>query len=645
MNLDTFEKHGSLLIKQGRVDDLDHFLSKTEEFRQYPSWLSMYATLLGMQGKLEQALLLFEEVLNKVKGHLAARTLLRSAVVLKGLGYYKKSLSTVEQAERIASHEDIPLCLAEALRLKGYLLFSLGDLAGGIDSKKRAITLYEILGESECVSLLSNGLGLIYSRTNFFMAHKYYLAAQNYWQSINSNYNLVIVYNNLAVLYMMRGDYENAATYFDQALQISHGHHLEAYLWCGLGELFLELEIYEEAQILFSRAQACGSSDYYLLFCLSLLRARLFAALGLFEKSLNLLQAARPASVLDEAALYLAWGEVELRRGGNPSSYFERAMNTNDQLISSSASFFLSLLKDESPRDFLTSFEHRYVLIAQLFKQQALSPFWRSRVQDFSERLVIWRRLLRNFDFVSIEPQLSIYMLAQFSIKYKGKRVYFPSSDARNLFSFLLILGQPTKKALICEALWPFLSQKKQHTRFKKAIKILRDFLFYDVIKYDSEIYYFNFNIDYQLDVDKWKTLVLHKDYESAFSLYDDFLPNLDAEWANNERQNLYLQWVEIGITLVNSWLDQEEYNKAWEVLKKLLTREKNNERVYCLTMQYWGMRGDYARVVLCFSDLERVLADLGLKPSPKAVKALHLYSKQQVLDNSPAKEPNTTKK
>lgn len=627
MNLEHFEKHGSMLIKQGRVNELAAFLSSTRQICQSPSWLSMQATLFGMQGKLEQAFFLFEQVLSNASGYLAARTLLRSVIVLRIWGRYQRALELVLKANRIASNFDLPLCSAEALRLRGQLLFCLGDMQGGIRYQMISLTQYEILGQHENVAMLCNGLGMVYSRQDFFQAKKYYLRCQKYWESVDCSHRLVAVYNNLAVLYTNSGDYELAASYFERALSIGRGHYLEAFLWCGLGELFLELQIYEGAQILFERAKRSGSSDYYLLFCLSLLKARLFAALGLFEESLNLLAAARPASKTDEAALHLAWGEVELRRGGEPQVYFEQASQTSDKLISSQALFFLSLLRGESPSHSLV-FEHRYVLIAKLFDNHRLSKYWAREVERFDARLGALRREIRAYNFVRFEPGFYISMLGGFSIKCQGKQIYFPLRDAQNLLCLLLFYRKPKRKRVICEMLWPVMSKGGQDSRFKKAIKVLREGLGSEVVRYENGFYSFNSHCDYEFDVERWEGLVVAGDYAKASSLYQgDFLPDLDLEWVKYERQRLYLQWVEVGIALAEQLLGQGEYNEAWEVIERLLTREEYSERVYCLAMRYWGERGDAARVVRCFSELSRVLADLGLKPSAKAMRARRLYS------------------
>lgn len=100
-------------------------------------------------------------------------------------------------------------------------------------------------------------------------------------------------------------------------------------------------------------------------------------------------------------------------------------------------------------------------------------------------------------------------------------------------------------------------------------------------------------------------------------------MPKLDTEWA----QRLYLLWVNIGIALAAQLLEQGLFSEAGEVLEKLLDREEENERVYCLVMEYWGLHGDVVRVVRCFSDLENVLAQFGVKPSAKALRILCLYS------------------
>jgi len=104
----------------------------------------------------------------------------------------------------------------------GIVRRSQGDLRGADDLYKKALVIYEDLGDKKGIGSVYLNLGNIcLSQNNFVTAENYYNRALATYTELDSPDGLMAVYGNLGVIYYNRKDLEKAKSYFTKTLEIS----------------------------------------------------------------------------------------------------------------------------------------------------------------------------------------------------------------------------------------------------------------------------------------------------------------------------------------------------------------------------------------------------------------------------------------
>lgn len=134
----------------------------------------------------------------------------------------KKTAHYATQAIALSSIHENNLNKAKALRLLGQ-----GEMYQGLNQKaythlKQAITSANISESFHLISVANRAMGVFYE---LLMDHdnamKYYIEALRLAKSSDKKEDLAMVYNNLGNVLNSQNDYANAATYFEQSIEIN----------------------------------------------------------------------------------------------------------------------------------------------------------------------------------------------------------------------------------------------------------------------------------------------------------------------------------------------------------------------------------------------------------------------------------------
>jgi two-component SAPR family response regulator len=108
--------------------------------------------------------------------------------------------------------------------------------------------------------------------------------------------------------------------------------------------------------------------------------------------------------------------------------------------------------------------------------------------------------------------------------------------------------------------------------------------------------------------------------YRAALDLYaGPYLPDLDAEWADLERERLRQDCLKAVLALAQLYLDERQYEFVVDCCQRALTEDRCCEQAYRLAMRAHAAMGDQAAVTRQFERCQQVLSEeVGAPVSPQ---------------------------
>jgi DNA-binding SARP family transcriptional activator len=271
-------------------------------------------------------------------------------------------------------------------------------------------------------------------------------------------------------------------------------------------------------------------------------------------------------------------------------------------------------------------------------------------IKEFREKIPDYRRAIRKQKLViSIEktPRISIQTLGEIKVSLDGEPVIVPEWRAQSAVRelFFLLLGNPDglSKEEIGVILWADSSTQELKIQFKNTIYRLRRALGKDVVLFDnnSDIYKFNFSLDYEYDVEKFRIQIKDAEmvsgleqisaYEKAVKIYQGpYLPNGDGVWIVPEREELWRMFLRAKIVLAEHALDNGEFNASLAHIHHILTQDKCQEEAHRLAMRIHAAMGNQADLIRQYESCKSaLLTDYAITPS-KTTEDLYI----QLLSN-----------
>ncbi|MCB0036488.1 MAG: tetratricopeptide repeat protein, partial [Anaerolineales bacterium] len=197
------------------------------------------------------------------------------------------------------------------------------------DLLTQALELYRKLRDREGEGQALNGLGLV--SVDYAQKRSYYERALDIFETTGDHERVLTLYNNLAIIYLKLGLYEQATHYGDSALalcrQLDDQSALTACLE-GVGRAYLGLNKLEQAQAFFEEGHQLSQQlnshileAYYLLGLgrVAFKQKEFEKALGLFRQSLKLYETLN--FVAEQAIARAYMGAVQLELGAWANAY------------------------------------------------------------------------------------------------------------------------------------------------------------------------------------------------------------------------------------------------------------------------------------------------------------------------------------
>jgi LuxR family transcriptional regulator, maltose regulon positive regulatory protein len=687
---DLIEQAGPSLIRNGRLAILGEWLTALPPtIRSSRSGLlALSGGVAVMQGQVEQGLsqLNQAESLSRAAGDVPrlARTLAWRAVAHRFMANYHGSKADADEALALTERDPVQQALyADALRARGMSLYHLGQLNEAIDWLSRSLQMYSDLRDEQRAAMLLMELGAVYVATGRHdRARAHYEQALNYWRGVENVIQRVPVLNNLGVLFHLQGKYERALALLEEAVDCAEqsGYaRAEGSALAGIGDLYADVDAPDAAREAYLQARniAAGIDDPYLLLYLDLAEAALARTdAELASAHVLIAQAEERAhnseSVLEQGLVDMVAGQLFLRQDRIPEAVerlrkaFARFDIGEQPVEGARAALYLAMAYQGQKRASaaIIHLSRAFELASTLASEHTLVvpgrqtlPLLEAAVQDasigaqagrlrqqvlaFQQAMPALRRRLRSQAVVVpfSAPLLSIHALG--SVQVLVERRVLATSDwqtqaARDLLFCLLAHPNGLTREQIGEMLWGIDSSAQTNSNFKKTIYRLRRAVGQEVVVLDDERYRFNWEYDYQYDVEEFqrhaRSVQAGDDaseqlaiYERAISLYQGpYLPGVDGDWVWPQRESLWQQYTGLVLGLARHYLEVKNYRAAVTYCQRALAEDPCLEEAHRLAMRAHAALGNRSDVARQFERCRLALHKfINVPPSPQT---RHLY-------------------
>jgi LuxR family transcriptional regulator, maltose regulon positive regulatory protein len=687
--LDDHENQVRLLVQTsmtfilaGRILTLANWLDKLPQDVVYsqPALISLLGAVHATRGDNRQALELLDLAESKLRGTQNkvewTTTLVRRAEVCRQLGYHDRSREDVERILKMtrgAKIEDMQYTFAEALRIKGLVMFALGHMNEALTWLQEALKICRSLGIKNNIPILETELGVVHRRLGEpEVTARYYASALRAWENAGNTGWKARLLNNLGLLYHMTGRLDEAYPLLQEALKTSErsGYaRIQTNVLISLGDLLTDLTDYAAAYLHYDKALTLatnlGHSQY--IFYASVGEARLQRLggnillaveelkradasqikLGIFERALfNLeLGCCWLESNKIELAIDVFREAVELfGQGGNQMEqasarlWLEVALSVNDpdSAIGNIKECIPAQREWQKPTQQMI-----HAGRAGHWLNKTASCILRDRLLklffDEAERVRVslpelYKTLVQAGEpFQPAVPRIEIVSFGDVQV-YRNQQPVglsdWQTREARDLFFFLLQSAALTKEQ-IALVFWPDISPARLKMRFKINVYRIRKAIGQDAILFEDDRYRFNKALDYSWDREKidrlfkdlqQKSLVAERTRlleQLAALIKGPYLSNLDAEWAIHEQLKYQDLHRSVMLELAAIYLELGRIQGCLASARKLLQSDPLLEPAHRLIILAHAALRDPAGMTLQYRQYERALEEqLGLKPS-----------------------------
>lgn len=683
------ERAGSALVRGGRLRTAAEWVDALPAglLAARPSLLSLRGVAAIIQGQVERGLSLLNqaEALQRAAPETLglSLTLARRATAHRFAGDYAAALEDAHTAHALARRLGAPPALeAETLRAAGMAYYQMGRLNEAIERLSHALALYRAAGDAQNVALVLMELGLAsMSAGHYRQALAEYEQAFAHWQATGNLIGQANLLNNRGVLHHLMGDYLEALASFEAALVCARqsGYaRMEAYVLCGIGELYADLDAVEAPLDAYRRAREIARRiDYrFLLFYLDLAEAALYRRSGdlaeaeqrvpagrvseagseyekaLGEQELGRIRLAqgRPleAAVLlaSAASRFEAGGQqVEAARSGlNWAAALHQVGDLPAALAQLGKSLDQSARLDSVQVLVVAGRETRRLLLAaaQARAPNPLAARLLDRIAAFERGIPALRRQLRprTATIPFGVPRLAIQSLGRGQVELDGKPVkaleWQNQKRVREFFYCLLSHPDGLTKEEIGLIFWPDSSPAQLKLQFKNLIYRLRCALGAEVILFDGDRYWFNRELDYFYDVEALFNCLASAlaaetladqitAYQSALDLYGGvYLPEMSGAWVWPERERIRQAHEQAVLTLGRLYLRMKDPERSIALCQQILAEDGCLEEAHRLLMEaYWSL-GNQAALARQFERCCQVLMEEVNSPPSQRTRDLY---------------------
>lgn len=227
---------------------------------------------------------------------------------------------------------------------------------------------------------------------------------------------------------------------------------------------------------------------------------------------------------------------------------------------------------------------------------------------------------------------LEIRALGGLTIERNGQPVMgFVSQTAEALLVYLACTGQPHRREVLAEFLWPYRERDQARANLRTVLANLREIVgpFVDIAR---DAVAMNAQSRYRLDVADFETCLAQAGEQTATALATalelyrgEFLQGVYVEstdfeaWAALERERLRLAAMEGLDRLITAYTGQGDYRRGITAATRLLQMDRAREQTHCQLMRLLALSGQRGKALEQYGICRTALAEEhGIEPEPE---------------------------
>ena len=571
---------------------------------------------------------------------------------------------------------------ALAMSSHGMILQKLGEAQPADEFLRKAVADFEQLGDAQNTAVTLYEIGIANADAGHQrQALQMFQRALSIWKSSHNVMGQALVLNSIGVSWHDQGQYVRSFEALVEALACARrsGYtRLEAFSLASLGDVYADLEMWQAAQDVYQQAYRIAKevNEWFLILHLELARAFVSWSAGEWGIAYNCLDAAAQL-VLDRDSSYewglyrLAMGRYYLAQRNAAAAVepledavwcFKDAGHTADAvesaiyLVAANASIGRSSEAAtylEYAVGILSDIDMPHSLIVAARSVHSDLPAWDEfhdpggnyrrllqKIDEFEEQMPVSVRTLRRRTIEALPatnvgvPSIVVHALGRTEVLVAGVEVpisKWKTKVSRDLFLCFLAYPEGLTKEQVGLMFWPDCSSNQLKTRFKNSIYRLRTALDRDVILFEDAVYFLDPSIDYEYDVRQFLECLAEakeaedpmqqvKHLKSALALYGgEYLPDVDAEWAAIERENLRSQYLESALDLAQLYFQNDALEDSLTVCRRLLSEDPCLEEAHRLAMRVHAANGNRVALARQYAQCRQALQEeIGVSPSPQ---------------------------
>jgi ATP/maltotriose-dependent transcriptional regulator MalT/DNA-binding SARP family transcriptional activator len=646
---------------------------------QRPRLQSLRGAIATMRGRSLEAQQILDSAVAALRQdedtEALATALIRRGHAHRFAGDYVKAMEDATEAVRMTEEaDDLQGHFADALRLRGLMMFRKGQTRQAVADLERSLQIHQRRADSTVPQLLMETAMAHALLGEYRRAQEAYEKALQIWKQSGNLFNQATLLNNYGNMHHQLGEYERAAQAFEEGLLCARQcgyRRMEALISISLGDLYSEIEDFEIAAQNYRKAgEILGTIDdrylsNYLLIAgasLALLRRDPEHARTILEQvdaripsgksgyELGLQQLVRGRLSLLERGVERALAEfTEAKRcfaedGRETESIWSAvwlaAAHLQAGQTTAAMREFGEALQQPKPLSHSAVVAARqagtWLEIAPLNREmRTMLRALMERTDRLDDQLPGIRRQLRRMarTIELPEPNLTIRAFGRGQVWVGGRLVStteWQTQAVRELFFYFLAMNKPVTKEQVGSLLWPETTDPARlRLRFKNEIYRLRRAVGQEIILYQDEYYQVNPAIDHEYDVEAFEAyLARARSSPSAAEqitylrraidlVGGPYLEDLGAIWIVPERERLRQAHLQASIKLAELYFQEGQPAAALQTCHEIIEHDSGSEAAYRLKMQIHGRLGDKASLIRTYRDCEENLQSLfGLPPS-----------------------------
>ena len=589
------------------------------------------------------------------------------AQVARVIGRYEQALVLAQQ---VLAETNEPAQQSIAMRTLGICYHRLGQTEQAITHLKAALTIETACGNMHSMAQLKRDLGICHKDVGKLrQAEAYFADADSYWAMFGNITMRALSLNSKGGVQHSTGQYQEAYETLSEALQCARDAFTvdyEAMVWSSLGDLYSDLQLWDQAHHAYEQAMLRGGSAHLATY-VHLATIRLLLRQRHYKEAIRKLRylpqtnqqrwhitvlllnsiAAQGSGDFDVAIRELEHTFQLIELSESPKelawAYLRKAAlciaidPTNHAAVIAALDKAVHITEQIGQRIFLVN-EALHTEGLLRYVQAAEWPY-AQQWAEMHEDIVLVASRLKGQDSAT---SLIIRTFGSDQIIYNHESIDIGWSKAREVFYYLLIHPEGVTAERLRETIWPHLSGKRSRDALSSAIYQLRSILPRELIALQGrQVYYIDRQI-VQIDHDAERFQQLLDDPTDnrdllfeAIKLYrGPYLVAVDNEWCQELRSYLERRYVRALHSGATEYRTQLFFAEALELYQRILAVDEFDESAHEGIMRCQYALGNRAAAIAQYHKLRQMLdEELGIEPTPSAsIEKLYM----ELLDNTP---------